>query len=226
MTINLIIKHEKSGNQNKIRVDPRDNIEDSLEGVLMYLNLTSDFELYHKDKKIDIKKIWEDTSVKNEDVVTIRSGQKDENLPIKLWRKRIKNELKLLKKNWRCKSNFKDDFVNILVEIKTLGPVKKDEEILLKKSHRFKIRLDRNYPYKSPEIDWISPIFHPNISSLDGKKNISFTYISNWNFSKNLNDLVAKIEILLQSPEVDKVLDNVQSKEALKLYNEERFPFQ
>lgn len=226
MTINLIIKHEKSGDQNKIRVDPRDNIEDSLEGVLTFLNLTSDFKLYHKDKKIDIKRTWEDTSVKNEDVVIIRSGEKDEKLPIKLWKRRIKNEIELMKENWKCKSNYKDDFVNILVTLKTLGPVKKNEEILIKNSHRFKIKLGRNYPYKSPEINWITPIFHPNISSLEGIKNISFSYISNWNFSKNLNHLIAKIEILLQSPEVDKVLDNIQSKEALKLYNEERFPFQ
>jgi ubiquitin-conjugating enzyme E2 D/E len=77
-----------------------------------------------------------------------------------------------------------------------------------------------NYPEEPPNINFITKIYHPNISPNDGKICIS-SKSTDWVNHKNLVNVIISIFDLLQKPNTDHGLNN----EALLLYknNKEEF---
>ena len=77
-----------------------------------------------------------------------------------------------------------------------------------------------NYPEEPPNINFVTKIYHPNISPNDGTICIS-SKSTDWENHKNLVNVIISIFDLLQNPNTDHGLNN----EALLLYknNKEEF---
>lgn len=77
-----------------------------------------------------------------------------------------------------------------------------------------------NYPEEPPNINFVTKIYHPNISPNDGTICIS-SKSTDWENHKNLVNVIISIFDLLQKPNTDHGLNN----EALLLYknNKEEF---
>lgn len=61
------------------------------------------------------------------------------------------------------------------------------EGVVLTDQHQVEIRLGSNYPRSKPDLKWLSPIFHPNISAL-GQVCLG-GYSTHWVPSLNLDEL-------------------------------------
>ncbi|MBI5224636.1 hypothetical protein HY989_02090 [Candidatus Micrarchaeota archaeon] len=78
-------------------------------------------------------------------------------------------------------------------------------------SHKFKIEINRNYPYAGGfSVVWLTPIFHPNIDNKTGK--VCIHLLNDWAASQTIASLVKGIEHLLKNPNVKSPL-NVEAGE-------------
>ncbi|HEC88646.1 MAG TPA: hypothetical protein ENI52_04960 [Thermoplasmata archaeon] len=127
-------------------------------------------------------------------------------LPRDILIKRIKNELKDCRRNFKHrfilseKSIEKFPFEFTLILVNTPGPVWKNGKIITKYTHKLKIILTENYPYQSPVVRWQSKIFHPNIMPPEEGGHVCTQLLEKWNFKSNLVTFIKGIEILLSKP--------------------------
>ena len=92
------------------------------------------------------------------------------------------------------------------VELKAKGIAKQGTQIVSVDTHRVLFRILRSYPYAGGlEVTWLTPIFHPNIRSADGR--VCIQLLNAWAESQGLVDLVGGLRQLLEHPNPDDPLD-------------------
>lgn len=221
MALNLIVENERNGEKRKIAVDPRDKVFKSLQGVKSYFDLSDNFKIIHDGKIINKNQDWSETKIENDDLLVL--GYRREGtgkLPYKLWKKRIRNELKLLSSEANILKKEKSKHgLELTLNIEDVPAYGKNENGLRDiKDHTLKMILSRNYPYTPPNIVWISDIYHPNIKPEDTNRNVNFSYLKSWNFSDDLSILIRKLKELIIDPEFEYTLDYDICKEAEENY--------
>jgi len=107
-----------------------------------------------------------------------------------------------------------------IIKTHLFGPV---DTIYENKKWLIEIKLFKEYPFKAPEVKFIDPIFHPNISSNTGV--ICLDVIKNkWTPIFNLNIIIETLlPQLLTYPNPDSALNTMASrlyKSDIELYNQ------
>ena len=135
-------------------------------------------------------------------------------LPLEIWKDRIRNEIKSLE---RLKVIEKDSIiwqennVEFLIILKALGFIREIENpqnLSPKTSHRILFKLNRSFPYPGGiDFAWYSNIFHPNIhpvellNSIDpGTGYICLNILKQWSRLSDLETTVKALEKLLEDP--------------------------
>lgn len=92
------------------------------------------------------------------------------------------------------------------VELKARGLAKRGGQIVAADTHRVLLRLLRSYPYAGGlEVTWLTPIFHPNIRSSDGR--VCIQLLNAWAESQGLVDLYNGLRQLVEHPNPEDPLD-------------------
>ena len=123
-----------------------------------------------------------------------------------------------------CKNNFQNPPITIEINITNLKAPKelystKNNKFKYTSSHRFQISIDREYPYKPPEVKWLTPILHPNIAHPREGGKVCIKTLGHWNPETNILQLINSIVNLLTHPNPKCPLDLPSCTFASKLYN-------
>ncbi|MFH1442595.1 MAG: ubiquitin-conjugating enzyme E2 [Candidatus Micrarchaeota archaeon] len=131
-------------------------------------------------------------------------------LPEAVFQRRLNAEYSELgKSGYRVSANSSKTEYEISVNAKAYS--KLGGKISARFEHKFKIRINRNYPYAGGfEVVWLTPIFHPNIDDKTGK--VCIHILNEWSASQTLLSLVKGIEHMLKHPNVKSPL-NVEAGE-------------
>ncbi len=138
-------------------------------------------------------------------------------LPFEIWKDRVENELKAIKKlnvleeNSLIRANTSVEFT---IKINEVGIVKKDGEFLPKNSHRIYLKINRSFPYPGGiDFSWLSTIFHPNIhpigisSTSPGTGYICLNVLKKWSRLSDLETTVKALGLLVKNPNPDDPLN-------------------
>lgn len=226
MTLDLTLSRERGKEKVTVRVEPNDSIEETLDDISSYWNISGSLELEGRQGKIDTDLLWQDSEVEDGETLSIKTSFSPKTLPVEIWKTRIDNELSELEENgYKFKKHMEKDSVVIDVHLQDVsGPVKVDERIGLVFSHSLKIKLSRSYPSESPTIRWQTSVFHPNIAPPENEGMMHSSIIENWNLENDLLDLLQHLEDLLTDPELDYTLEITECQEAAEEYRENGFP--
>ena len=100
-------------------------------------------------------------------------------------------------------------------------------QIIPREKHKLHIYVLRHYPFNHPKygapirIIWLTPIFHPNISSgkeAGGKGIVCWRILQEWIPNFNLADIVIGIKDLVEKPNVDDAILLPETKEAAEWF--------
>ncbi len=67
-------------------------------------------------------------------------------------------------------------------------------------SHRFRMLIGREYPYKKPVVKWLTPIFHPNIMMPEDGGQVCTRLLEDWNFNSTIISFIKGMETLITNP--------------------------
>lgn len=141
-------------------------------------------------------------------------------LPKEILIDRILNELVV------CKRKFKHNFfimnkslnelpIEVDVEMfNTPAPVRHGKKVEIVYSHKFKLYITEDYPYKKPSVHWETDIFHPNIMDPIEGGFVCTNILSRWNFRSNLYMFIKGIEALLSNPNPDNAFETPTCEQA------------
>ncbi len=209
MSTVISIRSEKDGDRVRVSVESSDTLKKTMNDVCSYWSLEGSHSLELNGTELSPHMRWSDVSLDEDDELIIKPSQNDKILPNDLWEKRVNNEVEGLRSKGievstdRCEERYHMDIW--LKEIP--GPVKIGDMVATSFKHRISISLTRSYPYVPPTVLWKTPIYHPNIAPPETGGNVSCTYISNWDFSRNIPDLIDELIRLLDHPQKEHVLD-------------------
>ena len=82
------------------------------------------------------------------------------------------------------------------------------------------LRFNSDYPIKPPSVQFLTPMFHPNIYR-DGKICLDIIQSKEWSPSQNIRTILISIISLLEDPNPSSPANG----EAAKLYNEDRLAY-
>jgi ubiquitin-protein ligase len=88
--------------------------------------------------------------------------------------------------------------------------------------HSFKITFGRSFPYQPPVVQWLTPIYHPNIASPSEGGRVCLKAIDSRQFEFNLTDLIKSVVQLLAHPNPTSPLDTRSCTEAAEVMNNHR----
>lgn len=119
-------------------------------------------------------------------------------LPEPIWRRRIDREFALMQQSGYAFSSNADK-TEYELALEGPGLSLEGNAVLPRTTHSVRIRLTREFPYAGGiEVTWLSPIFHPNIRSEDGK--VCIQLLNAWSADVTVANLVAGIISLLEHP--------------------------
>ena len=73
-----------------------------------------------------------------------------------------------------------------------------------------KIKIPKDYPYNGPTCYFLhDELYHPNVSQSDKKICLGKYFVSQWNESKTLNEVIMHIYTILKIPNYDDSFDSV-----------------
>ena len=72
-----------------------------------------------------------------------------------------------------------------------------------------------NYPFKHPEVKFLTPMYHPNIKKETGEICMD-VFASSWSPTQKVSDILEKLSSLLVSPSTDSPLEPQICEEYLK----------
>jgi ubiquitin-protein ligase len=112
----------------------------------------------------------------------------------------------------QCKSNFPHDIkvkdpelsnfpVTVLVTFKDIpGPQLNGNKIVHGYSHKLRIDIPSDYPYKKPTVRFLTDLFHPNIVPPERGGWVCIKLLDDWDLSSDLSVLLKGVETLLSNP--------------------------
>lgn len=126
-------------------------------------------------------------------------------LPESVWRRRLDSEYNELSESG-FKFNVNYDKTEYVLELSGRGYFYTSNFLTPVNSHKVRVRLNRSFPYPGGiEVTWLSPIFHPNIRSEDGK--VCIHLLNNWSGLNSLSSLARGLIQLLENPNPRDALD-------------------
>ncbi len=221
MSFDIEIGKQGEGSRISIRIDPTEKIIESISGIISYWDIEEEIKILYNGSELCLDQKWSRTDIKEGDFVLIERKNKDIRLPKQIWESRLKNEMDIIKENdvEVIEEHFDDESFSCTFKvINTPGPVKIGSNIALSFQHIFELKIPRSYPYFRPKIRWETDIFHPNIKLPKKGGEIKIDYIENWSFSCNLKRLVEEIKNLLLNPDIERVWESRNCKEAADKY--------
>ncbi len=225
----MTIKTSSSDDQAKLKLDPEESVEKTKNGLLSYWGLDDeeDFILFDIDgQRVDEDKNWLETSVESGETLFLRKTKDRKILPEELWNKRIDGEINLLQEeDIEFDSTLSGSSAVLEVKLSDVpGPVSIGESLGLSYKHDLRLTLTREYPYRPPEIEWGSEIFHPNIVPPDKGGYVEMDYLSDWDFTKDISTLLENLEDLLMHPQMSNLCEHKSCRESAEIYKEKGFP--
>jgi ubiquitin-protein ligase len=138
-------------------------------------------------------------------------------LPLEIWKDRIENELKSIKKLKVLNENSivkRDDSVEFMIELNSLGFSESLEGLIPKRSHRILLKLNRSFPYPGGiDFSWLSNLFHPNIHPIEldlehpGTGYICLNVLKKWSRLSDLETTIKALKLLVENPNSDDPLN-------------------
>ena len=89
-----------------------------------------------------------------------------------------------------------------------------------KRSFELTLKFSERYPYEPPKINFVSPIFHPNINFSTGQMNLGIL-MGTWNPAYNVCAILLSIQCILNDPIIDTPA-NILNSMAARLFQENR----
>ncbi|HII38592.1 TPA: hypothetical protein HA318_01140 [Candidatus Micrarchaeota archaeon] len=120
-------------------------------------------------------------------------------LPEAIWKRRLESELVLMSES--NSGSFSCSADKTVYEIVLNGPglSKEGGTVSKRGTHLVRVLLKREFPYAGGiEVTWLSPIFHPNIRSEDGK--VCIKLINQWAEGQTVKQVVDALKQLLENP--------------------------
>lgn len=119
--------------------------------------------------------------------------------------KRLSNEFKLLQKNpiGNCIVTLPDQSNLHKWEVHMSGPEGSpyEEGVFL-----ISFEFPENYPFKYPEVKFVTPMYHPNIKKTTGEICMD-VFASSWTPTQKVADIIQKLISLLKSPSISSPLE-------------------
>ena len=84
---------------------------------------------------------------------------------------------------------------------------------------KLKFSFPDNYPFKPPEVKFITPIYHPNVK-LDTGEICLDVFVSSWVPTQNTSEIIEKIVSILQAPSTSSPLEPGIADEFTNKYND------
>jgi ubiquitin-protein ligase len=119
-------------------------------------------------------------------------------LPEPIWRRRLDSEYGEMRASGVDFSS-NADRTEYVVQFRHPGLCRDGASVRPQDVHKVRFVLGRLYPYAGGlDVVWLTPIFHPNIRSEDGK--VCIQLLNNWAESQTLVALVKGLKSLLDNP--------------------------
>ncbi|MBD3253919.1 MAG: hypothetical protein GF383_02450 [Candidatus Lokiarchaeota archaeon] len=155
-------------------------------------------------------------------------------LPKEIWKDRIENELKSLKRlNVLEKDSIVhgENSVEFIINVKAVGFILEDGkegiDIVPKKIHRIFLKLNRAFPYPGGiDFSWYSNIFHPNIHPVNlpsgepGTGYICLNVLKKWSRLSDLETTVKALQMLVEHPNPEDPLNYPICSEATEFFKQ------
>jgi ubiquitin-protein ligase len=119
--------------------------------------------------------------------------------------------------------------VDLILNLKALGFVKKNGDLIPKKNHRIYLKINRSFPYPGGiDFSWLSNIFHPNIHPVElslskesGTGYICLNVLKKWSRLSDLVTTVKALKILIESPNPEDPLNYPECTKAAKFFKKQ-----
>lgn len=126
-------------------------------------------------------------------------------LPESIWRRRLESEYSEMQQS-SLSFEVSLDKSEYTIEFKARGYTFSNGMASPAYYHKVKVRLNRSFPYPGGvEVSWLSPIFHPNIRSQDGK--VCIHLLNNWSGLTSVAGIAAGLVHLVENPNTMDALD-------------------
>ncbi|HTY47013.1 MAG TPA: ubiquitin-conjugating enzyme E2 [Methanomassiliicoccales archaeon] len=73
-------------------------------------------------------------------------------------------------------------------------------EVQRRFNHKFVMKITPDYPFEKPQVQWATPIFHPNIMMPEDGGLLCNKLLEEWNFNSTILLFIKGIEFLLLNP--------------------------
>lgn len=159
---------------------------------------------------------WSSYPIPKADIVT---------LPSDILAARLRNELRAIRGYVRNPPNLRDPKrlvfpMNIDIQLNQIpAHYVVGNKIGVRYSHRFRMIIDQEYPYKKPVVKWLTPIFHPNIMMPGDGGQMCTKLLEDWDFGSNMISFIKGVEMLLLSPNPSNPFGTDSCTAAAEYYN-------
>jgi len=147
-------------------------------------------------------------------------------LPQNVLRIRLKNELEMCRKELRHEvvpedPEFSKFPTKIYVTLKNVpGPVVKQGKVTIVMEHKFVMIITDEYPYRKPIVQWLTDIYHPNITQPKDGGHFCSGLLKNDSFNFSLVSFIKSVEALLMTPNPYSPWDTASCMSAAKYFHE------
>ena len=151
-------------------------------------------------------------------------------LPQEIWKDRVENEIKGLKKLKVLEDDSvvsADDSIEMIINIKAFGFIKEKGDLIPQKSHRIFLKLNRSFPYPGGiDFSWYSNIYHPNIHPVEIKSEqpgtgyICLNVLKKWSRLSDLETTVKALKMLVEHPNPEDPLNYDVCLDATEFFKE------
>ncbi|MDW5564066.1 MAG: ubiquitin-conjugating enzyme E2 [Methanomassiliicoccus sp.] len=86
-------------------------------------------------------------------------------------------------------------------------------------THRFRLVIDEEYPFKKPMVTWLTPIFHPNIMMPEDGGHMCTRLLEDWSFNSTIISFIKGVETLVTTPNPSNPFGTDSCTAAAEYYN-------